>query len=219
MKNLRVTLGVAVILAMVAVSVFLIPENRGMVTSLFQSKNSFAGRSKNDWIRDLGSSKFSERSKSHLALVYQEGGTSAVPILIDGLQSDSAQVRAECADILGSYGPHGKTAIQPLVEALKDRAPEVKVKASDSLQKLVPDSKVAIPTLTMLLKDPNTQVRLHAAACLGGFGTDAKTAWADLVRLHKEEKDANVLDQIAKAMYLIDNVAAWREGVEQPRIL
>src|SRR5262249_9433150 len=139
----RVLCGLIVILA-VAAAVFIAPEHRGMVTDLFASKNSFAGRPKNDWLTDLGSAKFLVKSKAHVALAYQEGGRSAVPILIDGLKSGSTQVRAECADILGSYRTRGKEAIQPLVEALKDRNAEVKIKASDSLQKLVPDSKVAI---------------------------------------------------------------------------
>jgi HEAT repeat protein len=219
MKNKRVIWGIAVMVAMVAVAVFINPENRGMVTGLFQSRNSFAGRSKNDWLTDLASSKFSVKSKAHLALIYQEGAESGVPILIDGLKHDSGQVRAECADILGSYGGHGKAAIQPLMAALDDLDPEVKIKASDSLQKLVPDSKVAIPALARLLVDTDKDVRLHAAGCLGGFGADARPAWEALVRLHKEEKDPYILGQVAQAMYLIDNVAAWRAGVEQPRIL
>jgi HEAT repeat protein len=216
MKNKSLIWGIVVILALVAVAVFIIPENRGMVTSIFTSKNSFGGKSKSDWLKDLGSSKFSARSKAHGDLVYQEGGDNAVPILVDGLKSDSSQVRAECADILGSYRVHGKAAIQPLVESLKDPAPEVKVKASDSLQKLAPDSKVAIPTLTAMLKDPEKEVRLHAAGCLGSFGPDAKSAWQDLAKLHKEEKDPNVSGQIARAMYAIDKVAAEKEGAEKP---
>jgi len=218
MKNKRVLGGVVVILAMVAL-VFINPENRGIVTGLFQSQNSFAGRSKCEWLADLGSPKFLVKAKAHLALVYHEGGDSAVPILIDGLKNGSAQVRAECADILGSYGGHAKAAIPSLVDALKDRAPEVKIRASDSLQKLVPDSKVAIPALAVLLKDHDIEVRLHAAGCLGGFGPDARPAWEDLVTLHKKAKDPYVLDQIAKVMYSIDDVAAEKAGVQQPRIL
>src|SRR5262249_18436869 len=110
-------------------------------------------------------------------------------------------------------------AIQPLVEALKDKSPEVRIKASDSLQKLAPESKVAIPALKDMLKDSDKDVRLHAAGCLGSFGPDAKSAWPDLVKLHKEEKDANVLGQLAKAMYAIDKVAAEKEGAEKPIVL
>jgi HEAT repeat protein len=216
MKNKGLTLGIAVIVAMVAVGVFIVPENRGKVTGLFQSKNSFAAKSKSAWFSDLASSKYSVRDGAHAALVYQEGGPSAVPILVAGLKSDSAQVRAECADILGSYKGQCKAAIQPLVDTLGDNQPEVKVKASDSLQKLAPDSKVAIPTLTKLLKDPEQKVRIHAAGCLGGFGPDARPAWTDLVRLNEEEKDPDVRDQIAKVMYTIDGVAAEKAGVVKP---
>jgi len=217
MKNKGLIWGIVVILAMVAVAVFVIPENRGMVTGIFSNKNSYAGKPKSDWLKDLGSSK--GRSKAHAALVYQEGGDNAVPILIDGLKSDSPQVRAECADILGSYRGHGKGAIQPLVEALKDKAPEVKVKAADSLQKLAPESKVAIPDLTVLLKDSDKDVRLHAAGCLGSFGTDAKPAWQDLIKLYKDENDPNVRGQIVKAMYAIDKAAAEKEGAEKPIVI
>jgi HEAT repeat protein len=216
MKNKGLIWGIVVVLALVAVVVFIIPENRGMVTSLFQNKNSYAGKSKSDWLKDLGSDKLTARSKAHLALVYQEGGENAVPILIDGLKSDSAQVRAECADILGSYKDHGKAAIQPLVEALKDKSPNVRVKAADSLQKLAPDSKVAIPDITALLKDSDQDVRLHAAGCLGSFGPDAKPAWDDLVRSYKEEKDTDAKEQLAKALYAIDKTAAEKLGVKEP---
>jgi HEAT repeat protein len=216
MKNKGLIWGIVVILAMVAVAVFIIPENRGMVTGLFQSKNSFAGKSKSDWLKELGSSKFTVRGKAHAALVYQEGGDSAVPILIDGLKNDSAQVRAESADILGSYRGHGKSAIQPLVEALKDKSSEVKIKASDSLQKLAPESKSAIPEVTALLKDPDKDVRLHAAGCLASFGPDAKRAWDDLAKLYRGEKDPNVTGQIAKAMFAIDKAAAEKEGAKKP---
>jgi HEAT repeat protein len=216
MKNKGLIWGIVVILAMVAVAVFIIPENRGMVTGIFASKNNYAGKSKSEWLKDLGSSKFTARGKAHAALVYQEGGENAVPLLVDGLKSDSAQVRAECADILGSYKGHGKAAIPSLVEALKDKDPEVKIKASDSLQKLAPESKVAIPTLTAMLKDPDKDVRLHAAGCLGSFGPDAKPAWQDLVKLHQEETDPNVTAQIAKAMFAIDKTAAEKEGAKPP---
>jgi hypothetical protein len=219
MKNKGMIWGIVVILAMVAVGVFIIPENRGMVTGFFQSKNSYAGKPKSDWLKDLGSDKFSVKSKAHVALVYQEGGENAVPILVDGLKSDSAQVRAECADIIGSYRGHGKAAIQPLVEALKDKEPQVKIKAADSLQKLAPDSKVAIPDLTALLKDSDRDVRLHAAGCLGSFGTDAKPVWQDLVKLWKDENDPNVKGQLTKAMYAIDKVAAEKEGADKPIVI
>jgi len=219
MKNKGLIWGIVVILGLLAAWVIISPENRGMVTGMFQSKNSFAGKPKSDWLKDLGSSKFSARSNAHARLVYQEGGDNAVPILVDGLNNESPQVRAECADILGSYRGHGKAAIQPLVEALKDKSPEVRIKASDSLQKLAPESKVAIPALKDMLKDSDKDVRLHAAGCLGSFGPDAKSAWPDLVKLHKEEKDANVLGQLAKAMYAIDKVAAEKEGAEKPIVL
>jgi HEAT repeat protein len=216
MKNKGLVWGVVVILAMVAVAVFIIPENRGMVTGIFQSKSSFAGKSKSDWLKDLDSSKFSVKSNAHAHLVYQEGGDNAVPILIDGLKNESPQVRAESADILGSYRGHAKSAIQPLRDALKDTTPEVKIKATDSLQKLSPESKVAIQDLIVLLKDPEKGVRIHAVGCLGSFGKDANGAWPDLVRLHKEEKDGNAIGQIAIAMYAIDPVAAEKDGAEKP---
>jgi hypothetical protein len=219
MKNKGLIWGFVVILAMVAVGIFIIPENRGMVTGLFQNKNSYGGRSKSDWLKDLGSSKYTARGKAHAALVYQEGGENAVPILVDGLKNDDAQVRAECADILGSYKAHGKAAIQPLVEALKDKAPEVKVKAADTLQKLAPDSKVAIPELTALLKDSDKDVRLHAAGCLGSFGADAKPVWKDLEKLYKDESDPNVRGQLAKALYAIDKDAAEKAGTEKPIVI
>jgi HEAT repeat protein len=219
MKNKGLIWGVVVILAMVAVAFFVIPENRGMVTGFFQNPNSYAGKPKSDWLKDLGSEKFGVKSNAHLALVYQEGGENAVPILVDGLKNESVQVRAECADILGSYTGHGRAAIQPLRDALKDKDPEVKKKAADSLQKLVPDSKVAIPDLTGLLKDADKDVRSHAAGCLGGFGADAKPAWDDLVKLYKEEKDTNAKDQLAKAIYAIDKDAATKAGVEKPIVI
>jgi HEAT repeat protein len=219
MKNKGLIWGLVVILAMVAVAVFIIPENRGMVTGFFHNKNSYAGKSKSDWLKDLGSDKFTVKSKAHLALVFMEGGDNAVPILLDGLKSDSAQVRAESADILGSYRGHGKAAIEPLREALKDKEPQVKVKAADSLQKLAPDSKIAIPDLTALLKESDKDVRLHAAGCLGSFGPDARRAWDDLVRLYKDEKDPNVRGQLAKAMYAIDKAAAEKEGAEKPIVI
>jgi HEAT repeat protein len=216
MKNKGLVWGFVVILAMVAVAIFIFPENRGVVAGFFASKNSFAGKPKSDWLKDLGSSKFSVKSNAHARLVYQEGGDNAVPILIDGLKNESPQVRAESADILGSYRGHGKAAIQPLRDALKDKEPDVKVKAADSLQKLSPDSKVAIPDLIVVLKDPDKDVRIHAVGCLGSFGADAKPAWSELVRLHKEEKDANASGQIAKAMYAIDKDAAEKEGAPPP---
>src|SRR5262249_55657234 len=219
MKNKGLIWGLVVILAMVAVAVFIFPENQRMVAGLFQSKNSYAGKGKSDWLKDLGSDKFSVKSKAHVALVYQEGGDNAVPILVDGLKSDSAQVRAECADIIGSYRGHGKAAIQPLREALKDKDPEVKKKAADSLQKLSPDSKEAIPELTALLKDSDKDVRLHAAGCLAIFGSGAKPVFQDLAKLYKDENDPNVKGQIVKAMYAIDPDAAAKEGFEKPIVI
>jgi HEAT repeat protein len=219
MKINRFVLEIGVVLTLVAVAIFMFPENRAAVTTVFQSKNSFGGRPKNDWLTELASPKLGVRFWAHATLVYQEDGSGAVPMLIDGLKNESAQVRAECADILGSYGTHGVAAIPPLIDALTDKDPAVRIKATDSLQKLVPDSKVAIPNLTKLLKDPDINVRVHAAGCLGGFRSDATLAWDDLMKLHQQEKDSDALGQIAKVMYSIDKAAAKKAGVPQPIVI
>lgn len=104
--------------------------------------------------------------------------TAAVKLLIDGLKSDSVQLRQASARALQELKSASDIVGPALISALKDSDPMVQ---HDSLVAIASMGPVMLPQLTTLLKDKD--LRRSAAAVLATFGPAAKPAVGELVAL------------------------------------
>jgi len=63
-----------------------------------------------------------------------------VPLLINGLKAERADLRWACALALGELGVDARSAVPALVEALQDEKPRVSHDAAQALQEIAPDA-------------------------------------------------------------------------------
>lgn len=104
--------------------------------------------------------------------------TTAVKLLLEGLKSDSVQVRQASTRALFELKGVSDIVGPALITALKDSDPAV---ANDSLRALAAMGPPIVPQLVPLLKDKD--LRRPAAAVLASFGPAAKAAVPALVAL------------------------------------
>ncbi len=104
--------------------------------------------------------------------------TAAVKLLLEGLQSDSVQVRRASARALQDLKSSSDIVGPALVTALKDKDPAVVGSSLTALAALGPQ---VVPQLAALLQDKD--LRQRTADVLAGFGADAKAAAPELVAL------------------------------------
>jgi HEAT repeat protein len=90
---------------------------------------------------------------------------SAVPVLLEALESEYFTVRARAALALGKIGD--RRAIQPLLRTLQDGEDDVRIGACLGLG-LLKDPSTFDDIANLLLDDPRIEVRRAAARALGG---------------------------------------------------
>ena len=137
-------------------------------------------------------------------------GRSAVPSLIEALQSEDKVLQVSAARILGQMGIMGQRhaeAIPVLLKHLKAKDGEVRLWAANALSHIVEDApdrlanryKELVPTLLSALAEKDEKIRVHVQAAVVALD---KEAVPDLIKL-LEGKDnemrvraANVLAQM-----------------------
>jgi HEAT repeat protein len=129
-----------------------------------------------------------------------EGGTAAVPALIEGLKHKEGRYWACIA--LAEMGPQAKDAVPQLTSLLSDDEPEVRMEAVMALGEIGPDAVSATPALIKTLADATPAVRYAAGFSLGKIG-----ATAALPDLEKAEHDPDPFFSL---------VAAWAVAKLKP---
>ncbi len=118
-------------------------------------------------------------------------GKHSVPVLIDLLDGDDADVVAVAADCLGLLGPRAKLGVPALARTVaRDFEQHDKLAAHDpvasavvALRRIGPSAKAAIPILIRLLSTHRADgsVEDATAETLGWFGADARAAVPALI--------------------------------------
>lgn len=85
---------------------------------------------------------------------FRHVGESAVPLLKNALENESAAVRAKVADALGAIGPEAKPAVPNLVAALKDPDRNVRQRVVTALDSLGDSASDAVPALIQVMQNP-----------------------------------------------------------------
>jgi len=109
-----------------------------------------------------------------------EIGTSAIPVLIEAMDSPNADVRSSAISALGWMGRKAERAIPHLVATLPDH----RVETSMALDRI---GAPAIPVLIEALDDPNAGVRSGAALSLYIMGPKASPAVQALTAALQDE--------------------------------
>ena len=101
------------------------------------------GKSTNDLLSDLSSSKELDRLKAVRLLQQRKGDASnVVPKLIESLQDSSVDIRWSAAIGLGYFGKKAETAIPALEEAQKDKDARVREAAQVAIRKIRADKSI-----------------------------------------------------------------------------
>jgi HEAT repeat protein len=119
---------------------------------------------------------------------FKERATSAVPALLEALQSDDSFVRRAAADSLGQVGGD---AIPRLRKLLGNPDSRLREGAARALGRVGLSAKAAVPVLKRLLKDESSAVRTQAALALWSIAKEAVVAAhaLNLVRKNVDNKD------------------------------
>jgi HEAT repeat protein len=129
-------------------------------------------------IRDLGSAlatalKGSAMRTRARRLLNRMVPADALPILLDLLRSEEAEVRAHAVYALCLLCPEEPGTMPALLARLEDPSPEVRREAVLAVQVLDPRPDVAMPGLPDLLQDIDAAVRAYAGAALATMATPA----------------------------------------------
>src|SRR5205085_5149301 len=96
-------------------------------------------------------------AQTNAVMTLAEGGSEAVPVLIDLLHDHDtdggAQVRLMAALALGHVGPPAEPAVPALTEALADPSADVRIAAAEALAQLGSAAAGAVPGMAALLKE------------------------------------------------------------------
>jgi HEAT repeat protein len=130
-------------------------------------------------IEQLTDSDFRVRHETADALANL--GASAVPSLIEALESGDREVRWRAAEILGRIDREAAAAVPALTKALQDEDAYVRRIAAYALGKVGRDASFAVPILIAQLNDSDINLRATAAYALGKIGPNATAAVPNLV--------------------------------------
>jgi HEAT repeat protein len=171
-----------------------------------------------------------------------QGGTRAIPVLIEALGSDDPQVRLRAANVLGGIGAD---AVPSLIDSLGNPNPVIRIGAARAIQRIGPNATDAIPALQRALSDDEplvvsmciaalgrtgmpavpilvelfqmrgkrNEVRLAALEALGIIGLDAIEASSVVLKAAKEEDDP-IAERAADTLKKIDPETAARNGFD-----
>ena len=128
-------------------------------------------------------------------------GTGATGVLLEGLKSQDAKLRALCAETLGGFEKPTDDAVKALIVALEDSDPAVRHQTAFALSRIGSTAKSAAPALLTLLKNRELDAdsRALAAQALGEMGEEAIPAIAALIAALKDES-AFVRQEAASAL-------------------
>jgi HEAT repeat protein len=122
----------------------------------------------------------------------------ALAILLEGMRSPDAKVRARAATTLPKVEPKEQAALAPLIRLLKDPDQAVRASAAGALGGIEP-RRSAVPALVGALDDEAPAVRNASAGALGVMGRDAEAAVPRLIAALKDS-DGRVSSNAATAL-------------------
>jgi hypothetical protein len=229
-RLLRILVGVAIGLALLAGAIWVLTRTLGEREVLYW------GKSRYYWIDQTRSSSIAASNQAYQVLnqeiipglektMFLDTNDSGLRIaLVDELNTlpgvnilfraaDSR--RADAAMGLGEFGPAARAAVPALLQALQGHDAAVRGSAAFSLGKIHAQPEVIIPLLTKCLDDDDLQE--SAAEALGEYGPLSKAAIPKLLVLFKvPSKDLHVA--VEGALRSIDPDAAALAGVRiEPR--
>jgi hypothetical protein len=121
-------------------------------------------------------------------------GRRGVPALVDLLQDQREEVRAQAAMSLNMLGPQAEEAKGALLSALKDPSRDVRLSAAITIGKMENLTAGDVMDLAKRLDDPAPAVRFEAAEALGKAGPVAEPAIPLLVEaLHDRDERVRAL--------------------------
>jgi HEAT repeat protein len=93
---------------------------------------------------------------------------STIPVLVDTLRDENAEVRAEAAfGLMGFYSPPAREAVPALSAAFaRDPDRQVRINAARALGLMGPVARDAVPALRAGLRDEDERIRAVAAEAL-----------------------------------------------------
>jgi len=141
-----------------------------------------------------------ERLSRLAAAVLPRISPKGTPVLVQGLGSRDARVRADCAWALGSLGQKAEGVSAALVKSLNDPQDSVRYAAAQALGEIGASS--SIPALQESLKDSDTGVKTAVIDALGKMGRRAASARAMIEPLEKSD-DEQVREAAKRALKLI----------------
>ncbi len=138
---------------------------------------------------------------------------SVVPSIIDLLESDNEEVRAECARVLGYLGDSERDLVgSSLLRLIDDEDDRVRNEVVEALGlQLYP---LALEPLKRILRsDPYWVVRASAAESLGNYGD--QSVLADLEQVLQDEDEESIVQAYAAASIGLLADAAFRPRLER----
>ena len=117
-------------------------------------------------------------------------GPAAVPILTNGLASQTVFIRNSSARALGRLRTDGRLAVPALVGVLNDEDDDLRYFATRALGSLATEPGQSVPALVDRLADSNVEVRKIAARSLGQFHGKASGAVPALRRTLNNDEEA-----------------------------
>ncbi|HEY8537024.1 MAG TPA: HEAT repeat domain-containing protein, partial [Vicinamibacterales bacterium] len=169
------------------------------------------------WIRAFGApATRSDASRALAGIATRDGGAairSALPILIESLAADVADVRIESANLLALMGPPATDAVPRLASLFReDESPRVRLQAGLALASIAPDDAAVVEASAGALRDADVEVRRTAAALLVQARDAAAPATAAIAAARGDE-DPLVRLFAAAAQGQLGDTAAAREGL------
>jgi HEAT repeat protein len=174
-------------IAALASCLLLVPSVRTIVIGLCRGEQVYRGKPTSYWSRALTDREAGGISAT--IAVLQRGGTRAVPVLLEALESDDGQVRLNAALALGALG---NEAVPALVGALENGSPVVRVGAARALQRMGPGAAEAIPALGRALRDSEPLVVRMAIGALGRAGKESVPILIDIFQSPQNPKDVRL---------------------------
>ena len=140
-------------------------KNRPSLVRILGSIDTASAELLSRWIAFLSDPAPELRLAAARALAHK--GKSAVPLVIDALNSTEVQVRSQAADILADIGPNAARAVPRLISLLKkDTDGHVRAAAAHALGKMRSAGAPAIPALREALKDTDRDVAARSQEAL-----------------------------------------------------
>ena len=136
-----------------------------------------------------------EAAQKHLVAL----GPTAIPVLLEGLESQNAIERETAATVCALTGAEDARIQAALLKCLSDESSFVRANAAAALAQSPEHQLQVMATLTDLLADTDPQLRRMAAANLGSFGAEASTELPKLTAV-LTDNDAEVVTPVIQLL-------------------